>query len=286
MVGFTRRALIRAVAGAGLSVVGIGGLLALRGAGGTTLTATAELVGGTGIATSASAPPAVTTSTQVPAATATSSLAASAPPSVVSGTPPASAAPSTRATPPPDTLGLPSGGKYTTFVPVGKRGGSVVEVSFADAVTNSPMLSNDTSSSQRIQVQYEGLIDLNPDTALPFARLATEVPTRQNGGISWGIDPDQSMMWATDAYASGFNMGKYLNARVDDLLKQGLTELDTDKRKAIYLELQKIIMDEVPSLILDFPQSTVLASKRIRNLFPNAVNTRWNTHLWWAEDGR
>ncbi len=32
--------------------------------------------------------------------------------------------------------------------------------------------------------------------------------------------------------------------------------------------------------------TAVLASKRIRNLFPNAVYTRWNTHLWWAEDGR
>lgn len=46
------------------------------------------------------------------------------------------------------------------------------------------MLSSDTSSAQRIAIQYEGLLNANPDTTLPFAMLALQVPTRQNGGIS------------------------------------------------------------------------------------------------------
>src|SRR4029079_3901507 len=79
---------------------------------------------------------------------------------------------------------FPVGGTYTTFDPAGKKGGSVVEVSFAEATTNNSMRSIDTASAQRIQIQYEALLELNPDTALPFPRLATEVPTRQNGGIS------------------------------------------------------------------------------------------------------
>ena len=105
-------------------------------------------------------------------------------------------------------------------------------------------------------------------------------------GFSWGVDADQTTMWSTESFTGGFNMGKYSNPRVDELLKQGLSELDTEKRKAIYLEMQNIIMDEVPNVILDFPQTTAIVSKRLKNLFPNAVNTRWNTHLWWVEDGK
>lgn len=105
-------------------------------------------------------------------------------------------------------------------------------------------------------------------------------------GFSWGTDPDQSSLWSTDAYANGFNFGRYSNARVDDLLKQGLAEPDPDRRKALYLELQNLILDDAPAIILDFPHTTTIASKRIHNLTPNAVNIRWATHLWWAEDGK
>jgi peptide/nickel transport system substrate-binding protein len=105
-------------------------------------------------------------------------------------------------------------------------------------------------------------------------------------GFSWGIDPDQTTMWKTDSFTGGFNMNKYTNKQVDLLCDQGLSELDTDKRKAIYLDLQNIIMDEIPNGILDFPQSTVAVNKRCKNFFPNAINLRWNAHNWWVEDGK
>lgn len=102
-------------------------------------------------------------------------------------------------------------------------------------------------------------------------------------GLSLGIDPDQTMLWATGA---ALNLGRYSNPRVDALLTQGLTTLDTEQRKAIYLELQNILMDEAPSVFLDFPHSGLALNGRVQNLIPNAVNLRWNAHLWWVEDGR
>jgi peptide/nickel transport system substrate-binding protein len=105
-------------------------------------------------------------------------------------------------------------------------------------------------------------------------------------GFSWGTDPDQGTMWATESYEGGFNMGKYSNARVDELIAEGIGELDPEKRSDIYLEMQNIIMEEAPNFILDFPQATVLLGNRVKNFFPNAVNTRWASHLIWVEDGQ
>src|SRR5689334_13531672 len=56
-------------------------------------------------------------------------------------------------------------------------------------------------------------------------------------GFSWDVDPDQSTMWETSAYDGGFNNNKYSNPDVDKLIEQGLTELDQNKRKQIYIQM-------------------------------------------------
>ncbi|HET8627766.1 MAG TPA: ABC transporter substrate-binding protein [Thermomicrobiales bacterium] len=105
-------------------------------------------------------------------------------------------------------------------------------------------------------------------------------------GFSWGVDPDQTTMWSTDASTGGFNMNKYSNKHVDELLAQGLSELDQNKRKQIYVEMQNIIEDELPNFVLFFTQGTAAVNKRVHNMFPNAVNIRWNVHNWWVADGK
>lgn len=102
-------------------------------------------------------------------------------------------------------------------------------------------------------------------------------------GFSWGIDPDQTNMWATGAYRVGFNVNKYSNPRVDDLLHQGLIETSIPTRAQIYAEMQNLVLDDLPSAILDFPKSFAAHSRRIHNLFPNAVDDRWNAEQWWVD---
>ncbi len=101
--------------------------------------------------------------------------------------------------------------------------------------------------------------------------------------FSWGVDPDQSSMWSTDAYGGGFNVNKYSNTQVDDLLQQGLNETAIPTRKQIYTKLQNIIVDDLPSAIIDFPKSIAAHNTRVHNLFPNAVDDRWNAHEWWID---
>jgi len=105
-------------------------------------------------------------------------------------------------------------------------------------------------------------------------------------GFSWGVDPDQTTMWASQSYNGGFNMGKYANTQVDQFLAQGLTELDTAKRKALYVQMQNILMDELPNVVLAFPQVLASVNKRVKNFYPNAVNIRWNIEKVWVTDGK
>lgn len=142
-----------------------------------------------------------------------------------------------------------------------------------------------------MQQQWKAIgVDATPKTE-DFASLVSRITETHDFevamlGFSWDVDPDQSAMWATDSYTGGFNLGKYSNPEVDKLLASGLTELDMAKRKQIYIDMQNLVLGDAPSIILVFPQSVAVVNKRLHNCKPNAVATRWNTHLWWVEDGK
>ncbi len=106
-------------------------------------------------------------------------------------------------------------------------------------------------------------------------------------GFSWGVDPHQETMWHTDAQEGGFNMNRYSNPDVDDLLGQALATTDRDERTEIYTEMQNIILEDVPSAILDFPQGIVGVNTRVHNLFPTDVDydtNSSNAHEWWVDE--
>ena len=105
-------------------------------------------------------------------------------------------------------------------------------------------------------------------------------------GFGWQPDPDQTSMWSCDAYKGGFNLNKYCNPQVDDLLAKGLSTLDQAQRKQYYEQMENLLMDDLPSMILDFPKATSAVNKRVHNLTPNAINVYWDAHLWWVDDGK
>ncbi|MGA7668854.1 MAG: peptide-binding protein [Nitrolancea sp.] len=102
-------------------------------------------------------------------------------------------------------------------------------------------------------------------------------------GFSWDTDPDQTTMWATSSYTGGFNMNKYSNPKVDDLLKQGLATTDQSKRKDIYTQMQNAVLEDLPSPITDFPKGIYGVNNRTHNYFPNAVDIPFNAHQWWVD---
>ncbi|MDI3340386.1 MAG: hypothetical protein QJR03_07610, partial [Sphaerobacter sp.] len=59
------------------------------------------------------------------------------------------------------------------------------------------------------------------------------------------------------------NATKYPNPRVDELLEQGRREADDAKRKAIYDEVQRILVDELPWLWLYLPDVAMGWTKQV-----------------------
>ncbi len=106
-------------------------------------------------------------------------------------------------------------------------------------------------------------------------------------GFSWGVDPHQETMWHTDAQEGGFNMNRYSNPDVDDLLGQALATTDWDKRTEIYTEMQNLVLEDLPAAILDFPKGVVGVNTRVHNVFPTDVDYDTfssNAHEWWVEE--
>lgn len=78
-------------------------------------------------------------------------------------------------------------------------------------------------------------------------------------------DPDIfRYAYGTDAMPpKGGNRGRYSNARVDALLKQAAGETDELRRRAAYVEVQRIVADEVPAIPLWYPNNEVVHTARV-----------------------
>lgn len=74
------------------------------------------------------------------------------------------------------------------------------------------------------------------------------------------------------AYASsafppkGANRGRYSNARVDALLGAAAAEMDQSKRREDYIEVQKILAEELPGIPLWYPNNEVIHTRRVENM--------------------
>lgn len=64
------------------------------------------------------------------------------------------------------------------------------------------------------------------------------------------------------------NAGGYSNPRVDELLKLGPVELDDGKRKQIYDEIQRIVVDDLPVYYLLTLKSFTAFDKKVQGVFP------------------
>jgi ABC-type transport system substrate-binding protein len=102
-------------------------------------------------------------------------------------------------------------------------------------------------------------------------------------GFGWSVPPDQSPMWACNSYGSGFNVVKYCNPKVDDLLNQALVETDKQKRIQLYTDFQNVLLADLPMPVTEFSLGIDGLSKKVHNLFPSYANSRFNPEQWWVE---
>jgi peptide/nickel transport system substrate-binding protein len=56
---------------------------------------------------------------------------------------------------------------------------------------------------------------------------------------------------------------------VDALIEQARSELDQEKRKKLYAEIQKILAEDVPSINLWYLDNVLVHNRRVKNLSLN-----------------
>ncbi|MCO5177293.1 MAG: ABC transporter substrate-binding protein [Thermomicrobiales bacterium] len=143
-------------------------------------------------------------------------------------------------------------------------------------------------SLQAMQEYWKAVgVEMTPQPE-PFQQLVSRITETFDFeiflvGFSWDATPDQSAMWACDSYKAGFNMVKYCNPEVDDLLKQAAAEPDKQKRIELYTEFQNKLLVDIPMGVTVFSQGITGVNKRVHNFFPSQQNTRFNAETWWVE---
>jgi peptide/nickel transport system substrate-binding protein len=70
------------------------------------------------------------------------------------------------------------------------------------------------------------------------------------GDFNLPRDPDQYSLWHSGQVN---NITRYKNLRIDKLLEDGRKTVDTEKRKEIYMDFQKFLMEDMPASFLYFP---------------------------------
>ena len=92
-------------------------------------------------------------------------------------------------------------------------------------------------------------------------------------GIQEGLEPDVTQLWSSKSIGNGaLNGASYKNPKVDDLLDQGVVTFDREKRKAIYQQIQEILMEDLPAPLLTYPKALWGVSKRVKNFNVAAWN--------------
>jgi peptide/nickel transport system substrate-binding protein len=127
--------------------------------------------------------------------------------------------------------------------------------------------------------------------SFPFEQLYA---VAQDGGIfqggrfdvgfyAWisGGDPDNSSVWLSTAVPpNGNNITHYSSAEMDAAQHLALSTFDLAVRKRAYAHIQRLIVDDVPAIILFYPDLRYAYAKPLQNFTPNGVGEAWNAADW------
>jgi peptide/nickel transport system substrate-binding protein len=103
-------------------------------------------------------------------------------------------------------------------------------------------------------------------------------------GFSLSLDPDSLylLFHSSQTGRGAFNHSRYSNPEVDALLQAGRRETDMTKRKEIYAEVQQILVEDAPIILIGSQHYRDWVSKKVKGgvrNFPGQGASDY--HLWW-----
>jgi len=127
------------------------------------------------------------------------------------------------------------------------------------------------------------LKDVGIDVQLDFIQASTLRSSQVGGELAfwranWGadyFDPENFMalLYSKNKTPNGPNYTHYSNLKVDELYDMAMKETDFEKRKAMYNEAERIVMDDSPWIILYYNEIIYLKNKRIVDMYIDGLNT-------------
>ena len=156
-------------------------------------------------------------------------------------------------------------------------------------------ITGDQARRPEAEVAQQFLRDVGIDMQLEEAPVATILEKMRSGEMAASLfnwtyggdagDPDALVTLRSDG---ANNFSHYKNPRVDELLDQGLRELDPEKRAVIYKEVQAIFAEDVPFLYMMFWDLFNLFRTRIKGLPSSALTADQvyaKAYQFWIDEG-
>jgi peptide/nickel transport system substrate-binding protein len=141
------------------------------------------------------------------------------------------------------------------------------------------VITGDQARLPEAELVQQFLAEVGIDMQLAEQPISAILEGLRNGSVdaslfNWtygggGGEPDGSVTLRSDG---GNNFSNWSNARVDELLDQGLAEIDPDARQAIYFEIQDIVAEEVPFLYMMYWDWFNIFTPRVQGLPDSALN--------------
>lgn len=103
--------------------------------------------------------------------------------------------------------------------------------------------------------------------------------------LGWGLSPtpDPYMFWHSDNdKQGGFNLVGYHNEKINKMIEESQSMIDSQKLSFIWREMFKIITDENPYLFLYIPNSITTVNKNIKNIEPTQSGI-WHNYIKWEK---
>ncbi len=166
-----------------------------------------------------------------------------------------------------------------------RKGDQRLELSISTATDNRPNAEAESLISQELR---DVGIDLSVKNYAGAVLFAPDGPIY--GGkydMAWivdfnGVDPDNLSKWGCDWFPHrGVNTDFYCNPKVDAYMSAAQRTYDQARRRRDYEEAWRIMLDEVPALMIYWDRIVIGANTDLKNFKPSPVITDyWNAWEW------
>jgi len=133
---------------------------------------------------------------------------------------------------------------------------------------------------ETVQAQLK---DIGIDVQLDFMQASTLRSSQVGGELAfwranWGadyFDPENFMalLYSNNKTPNGPNYTHYSNPKVDELYDMAMKETDFDKRKKMYNDAERIVLEDSPWIILYYNEVIYLKNKRVADMYIDGLNT-------------